>query len=96
MTSASSNNRNNSAVRVGSKFIGPGHPCFVIAEIGINHNGDIELAKRLITVGLPRCVRLALAFLVAVNVTAAGLVVDLIDEAGRPQRFHGVHQMDET
>jgi hypothetical protein len=46
--------------------------------------------------GVPRCVRLALAFLVAVNVTAAGLVVDLIDEAGRPQRFHGVHQMDET
>jgi sialic acid synthase SpsE len=30
--------------------IGPGYPCFVIAEIGINHNGDVELAKRLIDV----------------------------------------------
>jgi N-acetylneuraminate synthase len=28
--------------------VGDGHPCFVIGEIGINHNGDIDLAKRLI------------------------------------------------
>ena len=39
-------------VRVGSKLIGPGNPCFVIAEIGINHNGDIELAKKLIAVAV--------------------------------------------
>jgi N-acetylneuraminate synthase len=52
MTPANSNQRNNSAVRIGSKLIGQGHPCFVIAEIGINHNGDIELAKRLITVAV--------------------------------------------
>src|SRR5438270_10802219 len=37
-------------VRLGSKVIGPGHPCYVIAEIGINHNGDIDLAKKLINV----------------------------------------------
>ncbi len=30
--------------------IGEGHPCFVVAEIGINHNGDIEIAKKLIDV----------------------------------------------
>jgi N-acetylneuraminate synthase len=30
--------------------IGPGHPVYVIAEIGLNHNGDVELAKRLIDV----------------------------------------------
>ncbi|MCS7234137.1 MAG: N-acetylneuraminate synthase family protein [Synergistetes bacterium] len=35
-------------VRVGRKFIGMGAPCFVIAEAGINHNGDVELAKELI------------------------------------------------
>lgn len=35
-------------VRVGSREIGAGHPTFVIAEIGINHNGDLEVAKRLI------------------------------------------------
>jgi len=37
-------------VRIGSKTIGPGRPCYVVAEIGINHNGDIDLARRLITV----------------------------------------------
>jgi N-acetylneuraminate synthase len=33
---------------IGPRQIGDGHPCFVIAEIGINHNGDLELAKKLI------------------------------------------------
>ncbi|MDX1903378.1 MAG: N-acetylneuraminate synthase family protein [Thermonemataceae bacterium] len=28
--------------------IGQNHPCFIAAEIGINHNGDIELAKKMI------------------------------------------------
>ena len=37
-------------LRLGSKVIGPGKPCYVIAEIGINHNGDIDLAKKLINV----------------------------------------------
>jgi N-acetylneuraminate synthase len=35
-------------VRIGDRLVGPGHPCFVVAEIGINHNGDTDLAKRLI------------------------------------------------
>ena len=35
-------------VSVGGRRIGPGEPCFVIAEIGINHNGDIDLARKLI------------------------------------------------
>ena len=35
-------------VRIGKKIVGEGHPCYVIAEIGINHNGDIDVAKRLI------------------------------------------------
>lgn len=35
-------------VRIGSREVGPGHPCFVVAEIGINHNGDVAIAKRLI------------------------------------------------
>ncbi len=37
-------------VSIGNRTVGPGQPCFVIAEIGINHNGDVQLAKRLITV----------------------------------------------
>src|SRR5579872_6498095 len=39
-------------VRIGSKMVGPGHPCYVIAEIGINHNGDIDLTRRLISVAV--------------------------------------------
>ena len=38
------------AVQIGSQTVGDGHPCFVIAEIGINHNGDVAQAKRLISV----------------------------------------------
>ena len=36
------------AVRAGDRLIGPGHGVFVVAEIGINHNGDVELAKKLV------------------------------------------------
>jgi N-acetylneuraminate synthase len=35
-------------VLIGNKKVGDGQPCFIIAEIGINHNGDIDIAKRLI------------------------------------------------
>ena len=41
-----------STVKIGNKQLGPGQPCYVIAEIGINHNGDIDLAKRLISVAV--------------------------------------------
>ena len=37
-------------VLLGERPVGDGHPCFVVAEIGINHNGDPELAKKLIDV----------------------------------------------
>ena len=36
------------AVRLGGRLIGPGEPCYLIAEAGVNHNGDIELAKQLV------------------------------------------------
>ena len=38
------------SVTIGSRTIGEGEPAYVIAEIGLNHNGDVELAKRLIDV----------------------------------------------
>src|SRR5580692_10369889 len=41
-----------STVKIGNKQLGLGQPCYVIAEIGINHNGDIDLAKRLISVAV--------------------------------------------
>ena len=37
-------------VTIGSRVVGGGRPAYVIAEIGLNHNGDVELAKRLIDV----------------------------------------------
>ena len=36
------------SIQVGKNTIGDGHPVFVIAEIGINHNGSLEIAKKLI------------------------------------------------
>lgn len=35
-------------IKVGNKIIGDGHPVFIIGEIGINHNGDLEIAKKMI------------------------------------------------
>ena len=35
-------------VTFGGRTIGAGHPCFVIAEAGINHNGDVTLASDLV------------------------------------------------
>ncbi len=34
------------AIRVAGRYIGEGHPCFIAAEVGINHNGDMDLAHR--------------------------------------------------
>jgi len=39
-------------VHIGNKIIGQGQPTFIIAEIGINHNGDLTVAKRLIDVAV--------------------------------------------
>ena len=39
-------------VRIGNTAAGDGHPCFIVAEIGINHNGDVDLARKLIDVAV--------------------------------------------
>jgi len=39
-------------VRIGNKLVGAGCPVYIIAEIGINHNGDIDIARRLISVAV--------------------------------------------
>lgn len=36
------------AIEVGDTLIGDDYPVFIIAEAGINHNGDINIAKKLI------------------------------------------------
>jgi len=37
-------------IKIGDRLVGEGEACFVIAEAGVNHNGDIKLAKKLIDV----------------------------------------------
>jgi N-acetylneuraminate synthase/N,N'-diacetyllegionaminate synthase len=39
-------------IKLGSSLIGESHPCFIIAEAGVNHNGDINLAKILIDIAV--------------------------------------------
>ncbi len=38
------------AITLNNRQVGTGYPCFVIAEAGVNHNGDMNLARRLIDV----------------------------------------------
>lgn len=40
------------AIDVSDRKVGPGQACFIIAEAGVNHNGDVELAKRLVDVAV--------------------------------------------
>ncbi len=35
-------------IKLGKKIIGDGQPAYIIAEIGINHNGDLGVAKKMI------------------------------------------------
>ena len=35
-------------IKFGKRMIGDGHPAYIIAEVGINHNGDIEIARKII------------------------------------------------
>lgn len=37
------------SVKIADLSVGPLQPCFIVAEIGINHNGDMGLAKKLIS-----------------------------------------------
>ncbi|MFQ5698240.1 MAG: N-acetylneuraminate synthase family protein [Myxococcota bacterium] len=36
------------SIKLGDRWVGDGTPVYVVAEIGINHNGDLDIAKRLI------------------------------------------------
>lgn len=35
-------------VKLGQRMVGDGHPVYIVAEIGINHNGDLEIAKQIV------------------------------------------------
>ncbi len=36
------------AVKIGNRWVGKGHPAYIVGEIGINHNGSLDIAKQLI------------------------------------------------
>ena len=48
-------------VKLGNQWVGAGHPTFVIAEIGQNHNGSMENARKLIDMAV-RCGASAVKF----------------------------------
>jgi N-acetylneuraminate synthase len=35
-------------IKFGNRMMGDGHPAYIIAEIGLNHNGDLDIAKKII------------------------------------------------
>jgi len=35
-------------IKIGNRMVGDGHPAYLLAEIGINHNGDLGIAKQMI------------------------------------------------
>jgi len=35
-------------IKIGNRLVGDGEPCFIVAEIGINHNGSLEIVRKLI------------------------------------------------
>lgn len=39
-------------INLGGREVGEGKPCYVIAEIGINHNGDLDITKKLISAAI--------------------------------------------
>lgn len=38
----------NREIKIGSRFVGDGYPVFIVGEIGINHNGNVAIAKKII------------------------------------------------
>ncbi len=41
-----------SSINIAGRQIGLGQPCFIIAEAGVNHNGDVRLARQLVDVAV--------------------------------------------
>lgn len=37
-------------IEIAGRQVGPGNPCFIIAEAGVNHNGSVEMATQLVDV----------------------------------------------
>jgi len=41
-----------SSLKIGNRSVGPEHPCFIIAEAGVNHDGDLDRALALVDIAV--------------------------------------------
>lgn len=41
-------------IRIGKRWVGEGEPCYIVAEAGVNHNGDVAMARQLVALAA-RC-----------------------------------------
>ena len=39
-------------IKIGDKWIGENEPCYIVGEVGLNHNGQLLLAKKLVDIGV--------------------------------------------
>src|SRR3954454_5569944 len=39
-------------VSIADRRVGPAEPCYVVAEIGINHNGEVDIVRKLISAAM--------------------------------------------
>ena len=65
---------------IADKPVGPNHPCFFIAEIGLNHNGCLDVAKKLIDVAIVAAASAVKFQKRTVDILAVGSVLDAQDD----------------
>ena len=85
-------------IEVTDRKIGPGYPCFIIAEAGVNHNGDAEMAHQLVDAAV-RCGADAVkfqTFKTEQNITLQAPKADyqLITTGGEESQFEMVKQLE--
>lgn len=68
------------SVRIGRHLIGEGHPCYVIAEAGLNHNGDLHMALELVDRAADAGATVVKFQKRTVDILAVGAVLDAEDQ----------------
>ena len=75
------------------KLLGQGQPTFIVAEVGFNHNGDVELAKRMIASAAENGAdAVKLQTFIAKEMISNGLMADDPDNPGNEIPFYEFFQ----
>lgn len=83
----------NQEIKCCGKLLGLGNPAFIVAEVGFNHNGDVELAKRMIQSAADNGAdAVKLQTFVAKEMISNGLVADDPDNPGKKIPFYEFFQ----